>query len=478
MSNPTRLIFVLVVTLASSAFAQSFADNYRLQLDQIRRQQVLDASRAVPAGQRSYLDYGAYFTFDYLTVDDNLGENHVLRQYDFIAYSRLNLDNAHELFLRFRTTYRDFNDGDSFDGRGDELLDPDLDLGYYKFDLARHLGAYENKQIDGNVIAKFGRDIVYWGNGLTLGQVLDGAMIDFTSGPFALSAIAGITPVRTVDFDSSRPDFDFNTRRGFYGLMASTQVGTHRPYLYGLIQQDYNKDEDFVLGSVTTEFRYDSYYLGIGSSGNFGDRLVYGAELVYEMGRGKSNSFVVSGPFLSPIDQTTEDVQAFAGDFRLDYLFQDSRFSRMGAEFLFASGDDDRLSTSNTFGGNATGTDDSAFNAFGLINTGQAFAPVVSNLLMLRGGVSTYPFQEIRQLKRLQVGADFFVFGKADNNAPIDEVTKDQTYLGFEPDIYLNWRITSDITLALRYGVFFPDSGAFDNDDPRQFFSSSITVAF
>jgi hypothetical protein len=260
--------------------------------------------------------------------------------------------------------------------------------------------------------------------------------------------------------------------------MASAQIGTHRPYIYGLAQQDYNKDETFDFGSVTTEFQYNSYYLGLGSSGNFGDRIVYGAEFVYEGGGGKSNSFVISGPFLSPIDQTTEDICAYAADLRLDYLFQDRSFSRLGLEFLFASGDDDRLSTSNTFGGNAAGTNDKAFNAFGLINTGQAFAPVVSNLLMFRGGFSTYPFQDIRMLRRMQLGADVFVFGKADSDAPIDEVTKDQQYLGWEPDLYLNWRITSDVTLALRYGVFFPDSGAFENDDARHFFSTSVTFAF
>lgn len=478
MRKLSRLAFILIVALGGVTHAQSFGDNYRLQLDQQRREQILDASRAVPAGQRSYLDYGAYFTFDYMSVEDNTGENHVLRQYDFIAYGRLNLDNAHELFLRFRTTYRDFNQGDSFDGRGDELLDPDLDLGYYKFDLAGYLGATKGQSIDGNVVGKFGRDIVYWGNGLVMGQVIDGMMIDFTGGPFQLSGIAGVTPVRTVDFDSTRPDFDFNTRRGFYGLMGSMQVGAHRPYVYGLIQRDYNKDEDFEFGSITTEFEYNSYYLAVGSNGNLGDRLVYGAELVYQMGEGKSNSFTISGPFLSPIDQTEEQISAYAADFRLDYLFEDERFSRAGLEFLLASGDDDRLHTSNTFGGNTPGTDDNAFNAFGLINTGQAFAPVVSNLMMLRAGYSTYPFQDIRALRRLQVGTDIFVYGKFDADAPIDEVTRDETYLGWEPDFYLNWRITSDVTLALRYGVFFPNSQAFVDDDARHFISTSITVAF
>ena len=39
---------------------------------------------------------------------------------------------------------------------------------------------------------------------------------------------------------------------------------------------------------------------------------------------------------------------------------------------------------------------------------------------------------------------------------PIDEVTSDDRYLGWEPDVYINWQVTSDVTFAFRYGVFFP----------------------
>ena len=38
-------------------------------------------------------------------------------------------------------------------------------------------------------------------------------------------------------------------------------------------------------------------------------------------------------------------------------------------------GDNDRLNTTNTFGGNKPNTPDNAFNGLGLLNTGLAFAP-------------------------------------------------------------------------------------------------------
>ena len=51
----------------------------------------------------------------------------------------MNIDNVHEIFLRGRTGYQDFNDKDSFDGRGDEIIDPDFQRAYYRFDLRRAL---------------------------------------------------------------------------------------------------------------------------------------------------------------------------------------------------------------------------------------------------------------------------------------------------------------------------------------------------
>ena len=128
--------------------------------------------------------------------------------------------------------------------------------------------------------------------------------------------------------------------------------------------------------------------------------------------------------------------------------------------------------------GNQPGTNDTAFNAFGLLNTGLSFAPSVSNLMMLRTGVSTFPLSHVYRMRNLQVGMDVFVYGKTDADAPIDEVTGDERYLGWEPDFFLNFPITSDVTLAVRYGVFFPNSSNFPDDDARQFIYLGVTYGF
>lgn len=461
------------------AQSQSSLERFNRQLDLIRRDNEVQIPRDVPVGQRALLDYGGYFIFDYLSVDDNLEEEHILRQYDTTLYARLNVDGAHELFLRFRANYLDFHSGDSFDGEGDEWDHPDFDRAYYRFDLQRAMRVYHDKEIDQNLIVQVGRDLVYWGNGLTLGQELDGLTLNYSDGPAAIDLIAGITPKHTVDFDSSRPDFDDNTRRGFYGAMASVKVGQHRPYAYALAQRDYNDDDPLVSPPTTTEFNYNSYYLGIGTGGALTDRFLYGVEAVFEGGSTLSNSFEVNPPFIAGVPQTRDNIRAFAFDARLDYLFADPRRTRLSGEFVYATGDDDRaLNSSTTFGGNTSGTRDRAFNGFGIINTGLAFAPAVSNLVMIRGGVSTFPFPDVPTFRRMQVGADVYVFGKASHGAPIDEPSLDETYLGWEPDFFMNWQVVSDVTLALRYGVFVPSSDAFPSDKLRQFFSTSLTFAF
>jgi hypothetical protein len=246
------------------------------------------------------------------------------------------------------------------------------------------------------------------------------------------------------------------------------------------VQQDYNDDDVSFTGGVRTEYDYNSYYLGIGATGSITDKLIYGVELVYEGGDTLSNSFVVSGPNLVQIPQTRDDIQALAADARLDYLFNDRRKSRISGEVIIASGDDDRFSSStNTFGGNRPNTHDRAFNAFGLLNTGLAFAPSVSNVLIVRVAALTFPLPDHSAFEKLQIGTDLFLYNKLASNAPIDEPTTDERYLGFEPDIFLNWQVTSDVTIALRYGIFFPGSGILNTDDkPRQFIGAGLTYAF
>jgi hypothetical protein len=450
------------------------------QLQQLQIDSRVLVNKNVPPDERLLIDYGGYFTFSYLSLDDSDNNNHGLRDYQLVSYLHLNFDGANDVFLRGRTDYRDFNPGDSFDGYGSRLIDPDLDRAYYRYDFGKAAAGQTGKVSTGDVVVEGGRDFVYWANGLTLAEILDGAQVDLTYGAAAAQFIAGVTPTRTVDFDSSRPAFDHNTRRGFYGALGSVQVGDQKPFIYGLIQRDYNNASNYAVGPAPyfTEFNYNSYYLGYGATGAITDKLSYGVEGVFEFGNNLSNSFT-QGPFGPiPTSQQRDSIYAYGWDARLDYLLEPTHQTRLSGEVIAASGDADRGTTSDTFDGNTPGTQDNAFNGFGLLNTGLAFSPNVSNILAFRLGGAMLPLPEVRQFKRLQVGTDLFLFSKFQKDAPIDEPTNKTSWLGVEPDVYANWDITSDITLALRYGIFFPNSEAFPSDKVRQFFYGGITFAF
>lgn len=474
--------------IATSAFAQVEIERFERQLEQIQRETRLRVDTDMPVDQRVLVEYGGYYSFSFLIIDDTEGESHYLRQNDLNGYLRVNLDGVHEFFIRARTTYRDFNHGDDFDGRGDDLVEPTLDRATYRFDLRRYRAAYDGEITDIDFIFSGGRQLIHWANGLSLSQEVDGVQLTLGYDPVSAEIIIGRSRDSNTDIDSSRPGFDNDTERLFYGLMLSYKAGpNHTPFIYALYQNDQNRNEVLtttVLGTdIDTRFNYDTFYIGAGSRGSITDNLLYAVEVVYQGGRGLSSAFAFDGVTATPVAQTEEDIHAGALDIQIDYLLSDANRTRFTFEVLLATGDTDRLHTTNTFGGNASGSDDSAFNGFGLINTGLAFATNASNLIMFRGGVSTFPLPGSAAFSRLQIGSNLYSFNKFNSNAPIDEDTSDRSHLGFEADFFINWQITSDISWAMRYGVFVPGpaiGGSITPNDgnPRHFFYSGLTFAF
>jgi len=117
-------------------------------------------TRTFPNRSGALIDYGAYISDQYLSLDDANQNNHSLRQVDLYAYVRASFDNGNELFLRGRTTYRDYSENDSFDGFGDRWINPDVDRGYYRFDLQRYVASTKGQVMDNNITVQAGRDLV------------------------------------------------------------------------------------------------------------------------------------------------------------------------------------------------------------------------------------------------------------------------------------------------------------------------------
>jgi len=468
-----------IVGIAGLALAQSLPDQIVIehtdrQVEQIRREiQAEVADNSAPKSAR--FDFGVYLTLSYLSVDDAVDRNHGLREYDLVGYAGVNVDLGQNVYVRGRTFYSDYNPGD-FDNRSDNLQGR-VEEAYYRFDLQKYWSADHHIESKSNATFTIGRQDTQWANGLVLWQYLDAARADFSYGPFDLTLLGGVTTSWTVDFDSLRPNFDNDTRRGFYGAMLGAHVGKHHPYIYALFQQDYNSDDPLTIGFIRTEHSYNSYYLGGGMNGELSDKWQYKSEMVFEGGSSLSRG-VEFDPFLMPVQQQENSIQAGAADLQLDYLLHDSHKTCLSAEAIFATGDPDRLTSSNTLLGNKPGTHDMAFNAWGYVNTGLAFSPEVSNLMVLRLGATTYPLPDSRWFGKLQFEPSIFVLGKLRSDAPIDEFTGDDHYLGIEPDLAVNWPIRENLFFTGRYGVFIPGGAATESSGSRQFVYLAVTYAF
>lgn len=458
------------------------------QLQSAEQQYELRVNPALQLTERMLLEYGGRANFSFMAVDDTDQKTRILRQTTIQLYGDLNIDGAHRFFGRLQYQYRDFNSGDSFDGDGDGTEWPLGDRYWYRFDLSRAIEAYEGRRSDLDLTLQVGRQYVTWGSGLTLSNQLYALRGTVELDTFRLDGLAGTTPSSTViDFDSSRPSFDGDTDRLFIGgSITYTGLEDHSPYVFVLSQEDQNNENFTVIFNPTpaigddfpTSFEYDSMYFGIGSTGKLAPRLLYSAEFVFETGRGLTDPTDRASP-LGPAPQTKEDVEAWAGILNLSYLFRDAHLSRLDVGAVFASGDDDRFfDTSTTFGGNLTGSKDRAFNAFGYVPSGLAFGTSISNLMMFRAGASTFPLREQELFERLQVGAELYVFNKMNTDAPIDELTTDDRFLGIEAGCFAAWRIFSDVAVNVRYSVFFPGTAITADGDERHFFFTGITYAF
>lgn len=474
--------FLAAATLAAAALLG--ADNAAAQDDERRIERALRIADPtfrqrvdtdLDITERAQLDFGGFFTFTGLHLTDERDNSRRLLQYDTTLYATLNLDGAHTAFTRARFRYRDFSEGDSFDGRGDRWVEPFLDRYWYEFDLRRAAAAYRGRQLGWNFNVRAGRQFVDWGAGLTLSENLFAVRpsIEWAE-RLSLEGLAGVTPTdqSVIDFDASRDEFNRRTRRGFFGaLLRYRAPRNHEFYGYFLRMQDFNNDVRPRLPiGMDVDFTYNANYLGVGSTGPISRRTRYLAEFVYQFGQSMSD------PLRGP--QTRENISAFAARGQVEFLLRDRRNTRLDLETIFASGDSDRNISTDTVGGNRSGTNDNAFNSLGFANTGLAFAPSLSNIFVVRAGASTFPFPEVRPLERLQIGADLFLHNKLDSNAPIDEETNNKMFLGFETDVYLNYRITSDLALNARYGAFFPGEGIAGPKHVRHFVLVSATISF
>lgn len=428
-------------------------------------------NQELPADQKFDLDWGGWYSFYLFLWDDGIESSRTYRRNDLRVWSSLSLDEgAHQFYARGAFQYHDFNSGDSYDGDDNDWWGPNLDRGFYQFDLRRAAKAYAHEKLDWNLNFKIGRDFAEFGTGYALSQPLDHILLRGEFGDWQIEGLAGTTIRSSDDIDTTRPNAT-NSERNFWGVQVKYQgFERHEPFAYFLYNEDQHKETPPL---PLHNFDYDTFYVGLGSTGELVQNLRYSTEWVYEGG----HSYWDRQSFLE--DQRRDAVEAWAFDVALEYLCQKPMKPRIIGEYMFASGDSDRYgSPTNTIGGNRKGQDHS-FSGFGYRDTGLSFGPRLSNVHVWRLGGSFLPFEKTKGLEKLELGTDWFLYAKNRRNGAVSDPTANERsgYLGWEMDYYANWRITSDLSWTTRFGTFFPGD-AFSDRTTRTFFLVGVTWSF
>ena len=441
---------------------QAFLNQQRAIEDFIRAERE---KLGVPT-DRVEFDYGGYYSFFLFLYDDGIESSRTFRRHDLRVWSRLTLDRgAHEFYARTRVSFIDFNSGDEYDEE-DDVEAPVFERAFYKFDLARAVQAYEDRTIDYNVEIKVGRDFTEFGTGYALSTTLQQVWLRGTWRDWQLTGLAGRTPGSMQDFDLSRnPE---RTRRWFYGAeLRYAGFERHEPFAYVLWQRDHITDN---IPTVFQKYDYDSFYVGIGSVGELVRNLRYATECVFETGHSYGDRRF----------RKKNRINAWAWDVTLEYLFDTPKRPRASVEYMFASGEGDRLgSPTDSRGGVSRGYRDESFIGFGYRDTGLSFAPFLSNIHIWRAGGSFFPFEGHERLDRLELGTNWFLYYKHHASGAVSDPTANiqSGYLGWEMDYFANWQVTSDLSATARYGVFFPGK-AFDDRTTRTYLLMGFTWNF
>ena len=441
----------------------SFINRQRAMEDDMRRafdEQLGDSQDAL-------FDWGGWYNAFLFSFDDGVESSRTLRRQDLRVWGRLSLQHgAHEVYARVRLSQLDFNSGQAYDGNDNDIEGPNLERGFYRFDLAKFRRSEGDDPIDYNLIVEAGRDLVQLGSGLALATPLDHVSIQGTYRSFQLTGFAGRTVGSTQDFDLSRRAS--RTHRNLYGGQLKYRGWErHEPFVYAFWQKDRNHE---TLLPLFQRFDYDSLYLGLGSTGELAERWRYSTEWIYESGESFGHRRFFG----------RHDIRAWAAMAEVEYLFPGKHKARASAEYVFGSGDGDRFgSPSNTVGGNLADSQDSGFVGLGYRDSGLVLAPRISNLHMWRVSASCYPWPEKERFRRLELGTNWYLYYKHHASGAISDPTASvrSGYVGWEMDWFANWRISSDVAWTTRMGFFTPGD-AFDDSGVRAFFLLGVTWSF
>lgn len=455
------------------ALAQSGADNAnRPPINLIEQQRTIDErltrerEQALP--MQSLLDWqwGGWVDYYIFHFQDGIQSQRVQQRPGLALWSRLTIDQgAHQLFARARLNFSYFNPGDEYD-RQQDWIGPNFDRAFYDVDLlkALHLGPTESPVALG---ARIGRQDVQFGTGYVLDAPLDAVRASAKAYDVRVTALVARAIGSYPNMDRSE-SVDSHSARRLLGIQLGYEgFDHHQPFAYALWNDDYVDERP---QDPLQAYAYDTRYFGFGSRGQFVHNFNYWTEWVYESGRSYGDGNYIR----------RDEVDAWAFDVGIEYLWDASCRPRVTAEYMFASGDSDRVfSPTNAAGGNRGDREDTSFNGLGYRDTGIAASLGNSNLHVWRLGGSVTPLPQIEMLRDMELGTNWFLYHKHHRRGAVTDSTADmfEGYLGWEMDFFANWRISSDLSWTIRWGMFFPGD-AYQQRDERSFLFTGLTWSF
>jgi hypothetical protein len=479
-------------TSAQSQQGTSFGPQERLLEEQLRP--LIQPEFRTPAADNGWLfDYGGVLRYTGLWFEDHgpsAGSPFVTggqfqgfraaHDFDFRPWASASLDGVHYGFVRGQIDFLQYGSGDEFD-RNSDWRGPFVDLGFYRLDIDEAMRQYHGCEIDRwSADLTLGRQFLYVGRGIAFSLVTDAASINWLKDQWSGFMLGGQSIRHFDNIDHSVPGFSRSDREFFGGQVNYNGWDHFKPYAYGVIQRDRSSERP---PDPAQEYDYDSEYWGFGYTGKAvfekGDRT-WGNPNVHYFGE-----FIIeTGDSFGIANATDQDpIASWAFDVGVSYHPQRPSKPRYIAEFARAAGDDDRASPNNTLIGNIAGTTDRGFLPFGYTNTGVSFAPYFANLEFARLGAACRPCPDRCEwnLKELEIGSNFFLFWRPAEDGGISDVRADlpgSSYLGSEVDLWVNWRMSSDVYLLVNYGHFFPDGDSFSVDNSRAFLTVNLTWLF
>ena len=458
------LLVTAVTTVSVTAQNLSVLDR-RLKLEEERIVDILDETewRMPPEIPGVTYDWGGWLSTNFYRFDDfdrssaqpDSIEGAVI--WDLRLWTKFFFGGNNSFYFRSKHQFTSTDWGGAYAGHDRTDIDgPHIDLAYVTFNFPRCTSA------------RLGRQYFRLGRGLVLGNVLDGMKFNKQFRKSSVKTYLALTRPHENNLDTSIPGWDLGCRRMFAALAGEYRMSSgRRLYSYLLWEKDRSEE---LPEDANQLYAYDATYMGIGSEGVVIKDLTYWGDIVKQWG-----TIPVSGT------TTTTKVKAAAFNLGVMWLPRMKLHPTLSFELYHGSGDDGRGHVTNAVGGKLTSGTDNGFYHFSTPGLGLAFTPRLSNLRVLKTAFSFKPFEREQSEQDLMVSIVGSSYRKRKAQGAISDLlaTEAAKNVGSEIDLYLSWKLLSDIRMSMSFGRFAPgDAYPVANRNKTSFGNLSVSYSF